>query len=196
MESLQTLVRNLAIILLLASFLEMLLPNKSMKGFVKLVMGLFVISAILTPLTALLGMTVESAIPAWTESSAQELAVLAPGEVGEAIGTNAVQEQYKAIVVSQIKALTVGMEGIKELQVNVDLAEGSGGLTNIPRIERIMIHLDAEEQGIQPIEDIVINLDEPKPDQEQVLSAAALEIRDKVAVFMQMPREQIIITEG
>lgn len=81
MESLQTLVRNLAIILLLASFLEMLLPNKSMKGFVKLVMGLFVISAILTPLTTLLGMTVESAIPAWTESSAQELAVLAPGEV-------------------------------------------------------------------------------------------------------------------
>ncbi len=196
MESLQTLVRNLAIILLLASFLEMLLPNKSMKGFVKLVMGLFVISAILTPLTTLLGMTVESAIPAWTESSAQDLAVLAPGEVGEAISTNAVQEQYKAIVVSQIKALTVGMEGIKELQVNVDLAEGSSGLTNIPRIDRIMIHLDAEEQGVQPIEDIVIDLNEPKPAQEQVLSATALEIRDKVALFMQMPREQIIITEG
>ncbi|ACL21529.1 hypothetical protein Dhaf_3511 [Desulfitobacterium hafniense DCB-2] len=196
MESLQTLVRNLAIILLLASFLEMLLPNKSMKGFVKLVMGLFVISAILTPLTTLLGMTVESAIPAWTESSAQELAVLAPGEVGEAISTNAVQEQYKAIVVSQIKALTVGMEGIKELQVNVDLAEGSSGLTNIPRIDRIMIHLDAEEQGVQPIEDIVIDLNEPKPIQKQVLSATALEIRDKVALFMQMPREQIIITEG
>ncbi|CDX02449.1 Stage III sporulation protein AF (Spore III AF) [Desulfitobacterium hafniense] len=196
MESLQTLVRNLAIILLLASFLEMLLPNKSMKGFVKLVMGLFVISAILTPLTTLLGMTVESAIPAWTESSAQELAVLAPGEVGEAISTNAVQEQYKAIVVSQIKALTVGMEGIKELQVNVDLAEGSSGLTNIPRIDRIMIHLDAEERGVQPIEDIVIDLNEPKPIQKQVLSATALEIRDKVALFMQMPREQIIITEG
>lgn len=196
MESLQTLVRNLAIILLLASFLEMLLPNKSMKGFVKLVMGLFVISAILTPLTALLGMTVESAIPAWTESSTQELAVLAPGEVGETIGTNAVQEQYKAIVVSQIKALTVGMEGIKELQVNVDLAEGSAGLTNIPRIERIMIHLDAEEQGVQPVEDIVIDIDELKPAQGQVLSAAALEIRDKVAVFMQMPKEQIVITEG
>ncbi|TWH60681.1 stage III sporulation protein AF [Desulfitobacterium sp. LBE] len=196
MESLQTLVRNLAIILLLASFLEMLLPNKSMKGFVKLVMGLFVISAILTPLTTLLGMTVESAIPAWTESSAQDLAVLAPGEVGEAISTNAVQEQYKAIVVSQIKALTVGMEGIKELQVNVDLAEGSSGLTNIPRIDQIMIHLDAEERGVQPIEDIVIDLNEPKPAQEQVLSATALEIRDKVALFMQMPREQIIITEG
>ncbi len=196
MESLQTLVRNLAIILLLDSFLEMLLPNKSMKGFVKLVMGLFVISAILTPLTTLLGMTVESAIPAWTESSAQDLAVLAPGEVGEAISTNAVQEQYKAIVVSQIKALTVGMEGIKELEVNVDLADGSSGLTNIPRIDRIMIHLDAEEQGVQPIEDIVIDLNEHKPAQEPVLSAAALEIRDKVALFMQMPREQIIITEG
>ncbi|HHY25478.1 MAG TPA: stage III sporulation protein AF [Desulfitobacterium dehalogenans] len=196
MESLQTLVRNLAIILLLASFLEMLLPNKSMKGFVKLVMGLFVISAILTPITSLLGMTMESTIPAWTENSAQELAVLASGEEGETIGTNAVQEQYKAIVVNQIKALSVGIEGIKELQVNVDLAEGSRGLTDIPRINRIMIHLDSEEQGIQPIEDIVISMDEPKSDKEPVLSAAALEIRDKVAVFMQMPREQIIITEG
>lgn len=195
MEGLQNLVRNLAVILLLASFLEMLLPNKSMKGFVKLVMGLFVISAILTPITSLLGMTLETGIPAWTESSYQDLPVLASGEEGEAIGTNAVQEQYKSIVINQVKALTVGIEGIRDLQVNVELAEGSGGLTDIPRINQIYIRLYTEGQGIKPIEEVVIDMNEPRSDKEPVLSAVALEVRDKVAAFMQVPIEQVIVTE-
>lgn len=195
MEGLQTLVRNLAIILLLASFLEMLLPNKSMKGFVKLVMGLFVVSAILTPITSLLGMTMETGIPAWTEASTQELPVLASGEEGEAIGTNAVQEQYKSIVIHQIKALTVGIEGIRDLQVNVELAEGSGGLTDIPQISQIFIALYSEGQGVKPIEEVIIDMNEPRSDKEPVLSAVALEVRDKVAVFMQIPVEQIVVRE-
>ncbi|MEL1135175.1 stage III sporulation protein AF [Desulfitobacterium sp. THU1] len=195
LESIQTVVRNLAIILLLASFLEMLLPSKSMKGFVKLVMGLFVISAILTPLTSLMGMTMETGIPAWTENAAQELPVLASGEDGEVIGTNAVQEQYKTIIVNQIKALAVGMEEIKSIQVNVELASGTGGLTDIPRIEQIFIHIYREEQGVRPIEEVVIEMNESKSDREPMLSDAAQEYRAKVATFMQIPVEQVHITE-
>ncbi|AGA69860.1 Stage III sporulation protein AF (Spore_III_AF) [Desulfitobacterium dichloroeliminans LMG P-21439] len=195
MESIQTVVRNLAIILLLASFLEMLLPSQSMKGFVKLVMGLFVISAILTPITTLLGMTMETGIPAWTENAAQEMPVLASGEEGEVIGMNAVQEQYKAIIINQIIALRVGMEEIKDIQVNVELTAGTGGLTDIPRIGQVFIHIFHEERGVQPIEEVVIETNEPKSDREPMLSGVAQEFRAKVAAFMQIPIEQIHVTE-
>lgn len=195
MESLQTLIRNLAIILLLASFLEMLLPNKSLKGFVKLVMGLFVISAILTPLTSFGGMTMETGIPAWVETSAQEMPVLASGEEGETIGTNAVQEQYKTIVVNQVKSLTAGIPRIKSLQVGVELEEGSGGLTDIPRISQISVYMDSEGQGVTPVEEVVIDMAESKSNTEPILSALALEVRDKIAAFMQMPVERILVME-
>ena len=194
MENLQVLIRNLAVILLLASVLEMLLPNKSLKGYVKLVMGLFVISAILNPLTSFLG-TMGSGIPAWMETSAQEMPVLASGEEGETIGTNAVHEQYRSIVINQVKALTSGIEGVKDLQVEVDLEEGSGGLTDIPRIGQISVTIESVRQGVAPIQEVVIDMEDSKSDTEQVLSALALEVRDKIAAFMQMPVQQIFVTE-
>jgi len=54
------------VILLLSTFLEMLLPNQSMRGFVQMVMGLFVISAVLSPITTFLHTPLEMGIPAWS----------------------------------------------------------------------------------------------------------------------------------
>ncbi|NMA68917.1 MAG: stage III sporulation protein AF [Desulfitobacterium sp.] len=194
MDALYDLIRNLVIILLLAGFLEMLLPSKSLKGFVKLTMGLFVISAILTPLTSFLGMTMESGIPAWIENVDEGLPVLASGEEGESMGTNAVLDQYKVIISNQVKALTVGMDDV-ELDVEVKLAEGTGSITNPPQIEEIRIHLYEKSTGIKPVEKIIINRDSYIEEKESTLSGTALEIRNKVGAFLQIPQEKIIIKE-
>ncbi len=192
MENLQTLVRNLAIILLLASFLEMLLPSKSMQGFVKLVMGLFVISAILTTLTSFLHMPVEMSIPAWTETAARDLPVLASGDSGANIGKDAVQEQYKAIIKNQVKALCLGVPGVNKAEVGVELSEGAGGLTDQPRITQISIQIFPKAQEIKPVEEVVIGTEKSEG---QKLSATASEVRQTVATFMQVPIEQVIIEE-
>lgn len=192
MENLQTLVRNLAIILLLASFLEMLLPSKSMQGFVKLVMGLFVISAILTTLTSFLHMPVEMSIPAWTETAARDLPVLASGDSGTHIGKDAVQEQYKTIIKNQVKALCLGVPGVNKAEVGVELSEGAGGLTDQPRITRILIQIFPKAQEIKPVEEVVIGKGKQVS---QELSATAIEVREAVAAFMQVPKEQIMIEE-
>jgi len=194
-DALHDLIRNLVIILLLAGFLEMLLPSKSLKGFVKLTMGLFVISAILTPLTSFLGMTMESGVPAWIESIDDGYPVLASGEEGESMGNNAVLEQYKVIIANQVKALTVGMDKVAGLDVEVDLAQGTGSITNPPQIEKIKIRLYGNSLGIKPIEEIVINGDSTGEEKESTLSKTALEIRNKVGAFLQLPQEKIIITE-
>lgn len=192
MESLQTLVRNLAIILLLASFLEMMLPSKSMQGFVKLVMGLFVISAILTPITSFLHMPLEMSIPAWTETAARDMPVLASGKVNSEIGKDAVQEQFKAIIKNQAKAIALGIPGVKQVEVEVELSEGAGGLTDQPRITQIAIQIDSTALEIKPVEEVVIGKGTVEG---QKLSSTAIEVREKVAAFMQVAVEKVSVEE-
>ena len=80
-ELISDIVKNVAIIILLTTFLEMLLPNNSMQGFIKVVMGLFVMLAILNPVVGLLKADYE--LTAWQLASLPEHkveTVLAQGE--------------------------------------------------------------------------------------------------------------------
>lgn len=201
MEDLNSLVRNLAIIVLLASFLEMMLPSKSMQGFVKLIMGLFVISAILNPITSLLRMPLEMNIPAWTETTDSDMPVLASGEEGEQIGIDAVEEQFKMIIKNQIKALTLGIPGVKNAEVAVEIEKGSGGLTDQPQINQIRISINAESLEIKPVENVVISGDQEitpntGTDNPQELSPLGQEVREKVAALMQLSADKIFIEES
>lgn len=95
--------KNLTFILLLASVLELLLPNKSMRGFVQLIMGLFVISAVLTPMTDLIKVKLPNQIPAFADQSASDLPVLAAGGEDKNVGESAVNEQYKKFLSDRSK---------------------------------------------------------------------------------------------
>jgi stage III sporulation protein AF len=54
MDSIREWVRNLTLLIILASFLELLVPQNSMKRYIKLVMGLVILLGILNPVFALL----------------------------------------------------------------------------------------------------------------------------------------------
>ena len=170
----------------------MMLPSKSMQGFVKLVMGLFVISAILSPISSLLLMPLEMSIPAWTETSAGDLPVLAAGNDGSAIGRDAVQEQYKEIIQNQVRALALGVSGVEKAEVQVELSKSSGSLTDQPQVLQIVIQINPDHQEIQPVKEVVIGQENQEV---LVLSARAVEVREKVAALMQLPRERVIVEE-
>jgi stage III sporulation protein AF len=194
MQTLQTLVRNLAVILLLATILEMLLPNKSMKGYVQLVMGMFVIAAILNPLTSLLHMPLKMDIPAWTSVSNQDLPVFANDNSGKKIGRDAVREQYCQILVNQIEALSLGISGVKQVKAEVKFEESSSGeFTDQPRISQVIIRLLEEESTVQPIEPIKIGQSDTVVKEP---SSKALEVQERVANLMELKKEQIIVQEG
>ena len=50
MEILTGIVKNLVVIVVVAGFLELLLPDSSMRPFVRFTIGLFIIIAIINPL--------------------------------------------------------------------------------------------------------------------------------------------------
>jgi stage III sporulation protein AF len=186
-------VRNLVVILLLATFLEMLLPNKSMRGFVQMVMGLFVISAVLAPITTFLHTPLEMEIPAWTATTPQDLPAIATEGQGLTLARNAFQEQYRQILVHQIKALALGFEGVEGAEVVVEFEEGAGGLTEQPKIALIEVTLTSTRGEISPVQPVIIG-QSPPPTQNQ--SPRAERVRERIAELMSISQEKIIVQEG
>lgn len=193
MQTLQTLVRNLALILLLATFLEMLLPNKSMRGFVQMVMGLFVISAVLSPITTFLHTPLSMDIPAWTVTTPQDLPAIAVEGQGTKIGRDAVQEQYRQILINQIKALVLGISGIGDAVVDVKFEEGSGGLIDQPKIAEVNVLLTSAQETIQSVQPIIIGKSEKTV---ATQSAKTEEVRERIAAFMSLAKENILVQES
>ncbi|MDO0822916.1 stage III sporulation protein AF [Desulfosporosinus nitroreducens] len=194
MQTLQTLVRNLALILMLATFLEMLLPNKSMRGFVQMVMGLFVISAVLAPITALLHTPLSMEIPAWTATTPQDLPAIAVEGQGAKIGRDAVQEQYRQILINQIKGLVLGTSGVEDAEVDVEFEEEAGGLIDQPRIAYVNILLKATRGTIQSVQPVIIG-NSPTPLEIQKTPKAE-EVKERIATFMSLAKENIFVAEG
>ena len=193
MQTLHTLVRNLVVILLLATFLEMLLPSKSMRGFVQMVMGLFVISAVLAPITTFLHTPLEMEIPAWSVTNPQDIPALATEGQGQKLARDAVQEQYRQILVNQIKALALSSKGVKGAEVNVEFEEGLGGLTDQPKIAWVKVTLTSSDVEIPIVQPIVIG-QSPAPTQNQ--SAEADQTRERIAEIMSIPKEKIVVQDS
>ncbi|TGE34225.1 stage III sporulation protein AF [Desulfosporosinus sp. Sb-LF] len=191
MQTLQTLVRNLAMILLLATFLEMLLPNKSMRGFVQLVMGLFVISAVLTPITTFLHTPLSMEVPAWSATTPQDLPAIASEGQGIKVGRDAVQDQYRQILVNQIKALALSTNGVESAEVEIKFEEGLGGVIDQPKITMVSVTLTSVKGEIRPVQPIAIGQQRLTNTQ----STKAEEVRERVAALMSLSKDKILVQE-
>ncbi len=173
MDGLKTLMKNLTFILLLASVLELILPNKSMRGFVQLIMGLFVISAVLTPITDLIKVKLPNEIPAFADSAASDIPVIAAGG-GDKMADSAVNEQYKKIIAGQVKVLCEE-NGVVANMVEIEL-EKDYDRTTYPRLEKILIQLTSQSAVA-----------------ESKLKADNNVLKEKVAQFLQVPEDIIVI---
>jgi len=192
-QALQTLVRNLTVILLLAAFLEMLLPNKSMRGFVQMVMGLFVISAVLAPVAAFLHTPLAMDIPAWATTTLQDLPTIAGGGQGIKAGRDAVQEQYRQILIHQIQALVVVSHDEKPASVDIQFEESIEGVIEQPKIKEVIVDLDASKGDVKPVQPIIIGQPESVVLQQ---SSRAENVQKKIAEFLDLPKEKIIVREN
>ncbi|NLP44776.1 MAG: stage III sporulation protein AF [Peptococcaceae bacterium] len=190
MEGLKEIIRNLAFILLLATFLEMLLPSKKMKGFVQLIMGLFVIAAILNPLANFLKLDYQMKVPAWFTRSFTEMPVLAAEGSNGDLGNILVREQYKKILISQIETLISPLVIDKKITVKVEL-DKTESISDYPQVLKIIVLVDHQNIDKIIIDPVVIGEKEITHTE----SALALKIKKQIASFMLIPEEKIIVNE-
>lgn len=120
-------VRQVALIALLAAFLEMLLPDKKMTRYVRLVLGLFVVVAILSPLVEGVRTGPDLDVAAWDLRLDQVTAT--PVEQGRelaAANEEAALEVYRDRLAGQIRALVALIPGVRTADVLVRVAGGQG----------------------------------------------------------------------
>jgi len=105
-EALGEIVRNVAIIVLLTSFMEMLLPNNSLQRFIMVIVGLFIMVTILNPILTFLKQ--DMVISSWQFNlpSKEEMdTVLAQGQEVIDFQQHQIIGEYQARLEQQMEAM-------------------------------------------------------------------------------------------
>ncbi|MFK9093231.1 stage III sporulation protein AF [Bacillus salipaludis] len=185
MDFLKEWVTNIILFILLATVIDMLLPNSSMQKYSKMVTGLLLIAIILTPIFKLISKDFEAAlgsIPTYQ----------APGEKNM---KNVIDLKKKEIQASQhayiLEELAVQLKkGVKEelmeqygLEIEkIDLAINEESDQAFPEnLQKVMVLLKQPDPGVKTVEaikQIEINTEKPLP------SKGSTEETEKIASFL------------
>ncbi|MBO8128483.1 MAG: stage III sporulation protein AF [Peptococcaceae bacterium] len=149
METVQTLVRELVILAILAVLLELLLPESDMRRYVRMVLGLLVIVSVLQAVTGYWGnpwgMDFE-VLSIENEAVRTSSDILRDGKNLWEQNQALVEDHYKTGLAKQIKALTRLNPEIEVTDVDVKIAKGSQGGA-FGNIEEIIINIDRAQPG-------------------------------------------------
>lgn len=137
MEKIGILVRNLVIIVVTAAFLELLLPMGEMRRYVRMVIGILVILAVLQVLVGVVDRTDGPPVPRVTIETPPELEGMDQGGFQEEYAKRAVAA-YQRGLARQVKALA-GLAGLDVAEVEVVVDESG---SKYPQLTEIRLHLD------------------------------------------------------
>lgn len=129
-------VKSIVLVVLFASFLELLLPNGSLQRFIRVIMGLFIMLTILNPIVDVIqnhGM--EGQLPALSTGSANSSAIVTASHSVVEEREQISNELYKKELSRQIKAVVSAIEGVADAKVQVDIyqrdSNRSGAIKNV-----------------------------------------------------------------
>ena len=114
-------VKSIVMVVLFATFLELLLPTSSMQRFIRVIMGLFIMLAIMNPLITIL----QNARPTDEQTVFKNVAgnqsntwrAVHQGIENQSKITN---ERYRQDVARQIRSLVMAVDGVAEARVTVE----------------------------------------------------------------------------
>jgi len=128
MDALVEIVKSLLVIIILASFLELLLPSGSMKPYVRLTIGMFVLIAVLTPVIRYFypGQDLQISSWEWSNYGFHQQEVLQKGsELHNKIITES-NESVRSKLEGQISAIAMLVPGVGQVDSKIMLnADGS-----------------------------------------------------------------------
>lgn len=125
MEIIKDLVRNIVVIVLLTTFLDLLLPSSSMQRFVKVVMGLFILMSLLNPVLELLSGNQEFEVFSWQQpQTVTSNSILAGSERLKETNEGLFLDNYCLRLEKQMEGLLKFVRGVEAVKVKVELKSG------------------------------------------------------------------------
>jgi len=162
-EVIRSLVQNLVVIIILAMFLEMLLPAGEMRKYVKMVMGLLIIIAVVQSVGDLTRWDYHTDLPSLTQKTDEETVsgIMEAGKIISGEQRQKAVKQYKEGLEGQIMALTgSGKEAtVLDVEVNVQSKEGE---LDFGRINEVVLYV-AREPGTAGQEQKEVSIAEVEP---------------------------------
>jgi stage III sporulation protein AF len=126
-EVLVQIVKNLLVIIMVASFLELLMPDGSIKPFARLAMGLFILVAILNPTLNLLYKEHEFKINLWDYQmdTAKTDEIRQAGEKINHRIIEANEETVQGKMEKQIAAVAMLVPGVEDVDINAGVSNNA-----------------------------------------------------------------------
>lgn len=152
MAVLTDIVRNVLVIVLVAGFMEMLLPEGNMKPLVRLCIGMFILIAVLHPVLGFFFDERAFSIDSWDYQPKQSEPVVDIKEEGTRIHQTLINQSKLAAkekLEEQIDAVAVLVPGVEKVQSQVDVDE-SGKVRNLilsVRIESTEVNSGNKKTG-------------------------------------------------
>ena len=211
MDVLRQLIQTIVVIVILAVFLEMLLPRGDMRRYVKMVMGLLIIVAVLQSVTGVINSDVLRDIPDVTEARSGYQPVplediMAAGQSLSDANRQEAAQQYSRGIARQVMSLAALNNDLQVVDASVQLHESTNEISSItvfcssgakqPPTPTAQDNAGLDGSGIQPVIISTPGKDNPGGAGVQPTSAemqAASDITGLVANFYNLQREQVHI---
>jgi stage III sporulation protein AF len=200
MEIIRTLVKNLIFIAMLAVFLPMLLPFGEMQRYVKMVLGLLVMVAILQAVGEAAKGSWQKEIPALTiaggSASAPSLAeIMAKGQKIAAVGNEQIKTRYEQGLVRQVKALAELNNEFTVKEAKVILTADDEKQRNFGEVKEIQLAVVQKKQKTDELPDSakeVSRLETSAPSEFQAKEKAS-QLAAAIANFYNLSLDQVKI---
>lgn len=150
MDVIGEIVRNVTLLVILMLFLELILPRGELNGFIRMIMGLLLLSAVLNPFLEYIGR--EPFQPVYNEEdySRETAEILEEGaELSSGMEDKAISDYEKGIN-GQIGALVSLVQGVSEVKTEVTCDQDTGAIQRIfLEVVKGDQELSAEDLGLK-----------------------------------------------
>ncbi|MCE5287356.1 MAG: stage III sporulation protein AF [Pelosinus sp.] len=183
-------VKNIILVILFASFTELLLPNTSMKRFIRVIMGIFIMLAILNPILYFFQ----------TEQSDEHIAVLGAKDELKNSKTDSINQvvdstvtkrdelmggAYREDLARQMSAVVKSTAGVEDAHAKVSIGANS-------KISKVIIYVKprtASSNSNIKIDNIIIG----EPQLPELQGSLTEKVKQTVSELYQIPPQNIEI---
>jgi len=197
MEVIRQLVRNLAILAIMAAFLEMLLPLKGTRRFVQVIIGLFIMLAVLGPIVSLFRQQppLHFNMPVNNGSGGVDLnQILEQGQSMQAVTSAEEQDAYVQRLEDEIEVMCRLVPGVTAAKATVSLSS-DGSLKSLGTVQKVTVELrSGSPQLVSPVQPIQIGsapeaVSSPPVSQQEIVS----QVQETVASLFGLSKEQVAV---
>jgi stage III sporulation protein AF len=185
-------VKYIIFVVLFASFLELLLPSSSMQRFVRVIMGLFIMLAIMNPIISIIQnhLIPTNQVPALSTNFGNSIMNDSMNMSNERERLS--HELYKKELAQQMKILVMAIDGVADVHVNIEIKTVKNS-SIASGIESVILYikpgLSAKDRKVAAVSKITIG--EQKDKTEDPYIDLRKRISEIVTELYQIPKEKI-----